>query len=206
MHNLKFIALKFIVAELKIEKMAKQDLRLSEFELKGKFLGFFRNKSGKLKHLRLLIAAGDVKIKVPKKLRNAASLYLVPGEEISIRGVSKRKINKNHNKVKLKAKFIKSANFFPKQNIEEHSKAKILICQKPRCIKRGGKNLVSKLEKTLCQEGLQDQVTIKRSGCLKRCSKAPNCVLEMSAKKSSDNHPVHPKKIISLLEKYVINA
>ena len=183
--------------------MAKQNLRLSEFELEGKFIGFFRNKSGKIKHLRLLITSGDVKIKLPKALRNAASLYLVPGEEISIRGVSKRKVNKNHDKVKLKAKYIKSTNFFPKQQIEEHSKAKILICQKPRCIKRGGKNLVSKLEKTLCQQGLQDQVIIKRSGCLKRCSKAPNCLLEISAKESSDKHSVHPKKVISLLEKYV---
>ena len=182
--------------------MGNQHLRLSEFDLEGKFLGFFRNKSGKLKHLRLAVASGDVKIKLSKNLRSSASLCLVPGEEIRVAGISKRKRDKskNRHKVILKAKLIKSINVFPKQQIQKHSKAKILICQKPQCLKHGGKNLLSTLEKTISKQGLQDQVIIKRSGCLKRCSKAPNCVLEMAKKKYSE---VHPNTIASLLEKYV---
>lgn len=187
--------------------MDNQKLRLSEFDLEGKFLGFFRNKSGKLKHLHLAITSGNIKIKLPKNLRTGESLYLVPGEEIRVVGISKRKTSqsKKKHKIKLKAKCIKSINFFPKQQIErdQNSKAKILICQKSRCLKRGGKNLVSKLEKTLCKQGLQDQVIIKSSGCLKRCSKAPNCVLEVATKEYSEVHPAHPNKITSLLEKYV---
>ncbi len=184
--------------------MNNQNLRLSEFDLEGEFLGFFRNKSGKFKHLRLAIASGDVKIKLSKHLRTGESLCLVPGEQIRVVGTSKYRIkSKNKHKIKLKAKWIKSNNIFPKQQSVENSKAKILICQKSRCLQRGGKKLVSKLEKTLSQQGLQDQVIIKRSGCLKRCSKAPNCVLEMATKASKKYSEVTPNKITSLLEKYI---
>ena len=185
--------------------MSNQNLRLSEFELKGKFLGFVRKKSGKLKHLHLAIASGNLKIKLPKKLRSRESLCFAPGEEIRVLGVRKQKVNRGRNKrrIKLKAKQIQPANFFSKQQVNEKYKAKILICQKSRCLKRGGKNLVSKLEKTLCEQGLQDQVIIKSSHCLKRCSKAPSCVLEMAAQKYSEVHPAHPNKITYLLKKYV---
>ena len=67
-------------------------------------------------------------------------------------------------------------------------------------LKHGGKNLLSKLEKTISKQGLQDQVIIKTSGCLKRCSKAPNCILEMAKNKYSE---VNLNKITSLLGKYV---
>lgn len=185
--------------------MGNQNLKLSEFELKGKFLGFVRKKSGKLKHLRLAIASGNLKIKLPKKLRSGKSLSLVPGEEIHVLSISKRKVNRGRNKrrIKLKAKQIKPANFFSKQQVDENSKAKILICQKSRCLKRGGKNLVSKLEKTLYEQGLQDQVIIESSGCLKRCSEAPSCVLEMAAQKYSEVYRAHPNEITCLLKKYV---
>jgi (2Fe-2S) ferredoxin len=38
--------------------------------------------------------------------------------------------------------------------------------------------LLSDLEKTLRDRGLSDRVTIQTTGCLKRCSQAPNLILK----------------------------
>lgn len=56
-------------------------------------------------------------------------------------------------------------------------KAKVLICRKSGCQKRGGRQLVAKLEQTLCERQLQDVIEIQYVGCQKRCSKAPNLTI-----------------------------
>ena len=56
-------------------------------------------------------------------------------------------------------------------------KATILVCQKSDCRKRGGKAICPKIEQHLRDRGLQDEVTIKPTGCMKRCKAGPNIVV-----------------------------
>ncbi|MEM9567213.1 MAG: (2Fe-2S) ferredoxin domain-containing protein [Cyanobacteria bacterium P01_E01_bin.34] len=53
-------------------------------------------------------------------------------------------------------------------------RAKILVCRKSGCRKRGGHRLVAELERILKAQQLQDRVEIQYTGCQKRCSRAPS--------------------------------
>ncbi|WP_026732501.1 (2Fe-2S) ferredoxin domain-containing protein [Fischerella sp. PCC 9605] len=55
--------------------------------------------------------------------------------------------------------------------------ATILVCQKSDCMKRGGKAMCQALQSALSDRGLEDQVTIKATGCMKNCKAGPNLVM-----------------------------
>ena len=56
-------------------------------------------------------------------------------------------------------------------------KAQILVCQKSDCQKRGAGKVYQALSQVLTDNGLQDQVTIKKTGCLKKCKAGPNLII-----------------------------
>lgn len=190
----------FIIFLEKVEllKMNEKYLRLSELNIEGQFLGFVDKETEKCKYLRLGIAAGNIKIKIPKNLRCSLGLSLLPGEQIRVNAISK--LNPRTNKLKLQAYQIQAVGFCPLKNPLSQPKAKIMVCQKSGCLKRGGKGLLSDLEKTLCDRGLSDQVIIEHTDCQKRCSSAPNCVLMLGKKQYKK---VHPEAIASLLEDHL---
>ncbi|HIK06773.1 MAG TPA: (2Fe-2S) ferredoxin domain-containing protein [Trichormus sp. M33_DOE_039] len=179
--------------------MGDNFLTLSEFNLEGDFLGFIGNKTKKIKYLSLAIPSGDVLIKLPKKLRSALSSSLAIGERINIYGVGK--LNRYKGTIKLKAYEVTTISHphHPHADLPPQPPAKIMVCQKAGCIKRGGQGLLSELEQTLCDRGLLDKVTIEHTNCQKRCSSAPNCILMLGKKKYKKNCP---QAIASLLESY----
>ncbi|MBO0350236.1 (2Fe-2S) ferredoxin domain-containing protein [Phormidium pseudopriestleyi FRX01] len=61
--------------------------------------------------------------------------------------------------------------------VPEKKKATILICQKSDCRKKGGAAVCKALEEQLRQKGLEDNVTIKGTGCMSRCKAGPNVVV-----------------------------
>ncbi|MEB3182554.1 MAG: (2Fe-2S) ferredoxin domain-containing protein [Nostocaceae cyanobacterium] len=169
---------------------------VTEFNLEGQFLGFSGDKPGKVKYLRLTTDAGDFQIKIAKEHRFALRLTLTPGELIRVLGV--RKFNPFTSELKLTAHQVMQLGVCPNQKIcDTPNKAKILVCQKSGCVKRGGKRLLSELEKVLQERGLEDKATIKCTGCLKRCSKAPNLVVQHGKK---EYRQLRPEAIASLLE------
>ncbi len=180
--------------------MGEKYLTLSELNIEGQFLGFVGNKTGKYKHLRLGIANGKIKVKIPKNLRCSLGLSLVPGEQIHINAISK--LNPRSHKLKLEAYQIQAIGFCLVKNPLPlpQPKAKIMVCQKSGCMKRGGKGLLLDLEKTLGDRGLSDKVTIEHTDCQKRCSSAPNCVLMLGKKQYKK---AHPEAIASLLENHL---
>ncbi|MEM7554833.1 MAG: (2Fe-2S) ferredoxin domain-containing protein [Cyanobacteria bacterium P01_A01_bin.84] len=190
--------------------MGNNNFKTLEFDIEGKFLGLISNKPGKFKHLQLAIdetssqniASGNIKIELPKKLRTSLTSSLKPGQEIRVIGTSN--LSPKKGKIKLKAKLLiplnESSHSCFQQEITSDNKIKILICEKPGCLKRGSKVLRSQIEKTIWESGLQDKVIVKGTGCLKRCSRAPNCVLKLGSKKYNQ---VHPENIASLLEKHI---
>jgi (2Fe-2S) ferredoxin len=197
--------------------MGKNYLKLSEFNLEGEFLGFVDRSHKKFKYLQLSLlksntiassAVGNLEIKLPKELRKALGLSLVPGVPIRVTGLSKFSPRKNA--IKLKAYEVMPLAVCPITETPVSlvetvpakclPKARIMVCQKSGCWKRGGKHLLSKIEKTLGDRGLHEHVKITTTGCMKRCSKAPNCVVQMGRKKYTQ---IKPDAIASLLEDHL---
>jgi (2Fe-2S) ferredoxin len=162
-----------------------------EFNFEGQFLGFV-NHDGKLKYLRLRVLSEEMEIKLSKAMRTTMGVALQPGESIQVMGVGK--FDRQADQLKLKATQITplaegrpimaaTASSPPSSASECKNKPKIkpkikvLLCQKSGCLKKGGKGLCEALNRALCDRNLEQDVLIERTGCLKRCSAAPNLVI-----------------------------
>lgn len=174
--------------------------QISEFTIEGQFLGFVGDEIGKLKYLRMAIETSEIQIKLKKESRTFLLRVLRPGEQIQV--VGKKKLNRYTGQLQLKAYQVNQLMSDSESTKESNgqAKAKILVCQKSGCLKRGGKKLYQSLEATLSDRGLQNQVKIERTGCLKRCSQAPNMVLMPGKTRLSG---MHPEALATLLENLI---
>ncbi|MEH2070492.1 MAG: (2Fe-2S) ferredoxin domain-containing protein [Nostoc sp.] len=178
--------------------MSNKYFTLSELNLEGQFLGFVGAEPKKYKYLQLAVPDGTMQIKLPKDLRRSLSSSLVAGEQIRV--LAHSQLDSHTGEIKIKAYRVTPIGGCPIQSLPLESQAKIMVCQKSGCLKRGGKGLLSELEKTLCDRGLLDKVTIEQTSCQKCCSSAPNCVLQLGKKKYKN---IHPEAIASLLESHL---
>jgi NADH:ubiquinone oxidoreductase subunit E len=170
---------------------ASNSMEISEFSLEGRFIDFVIKDGYKLKGLMLGTHEGESYIKLAKHLRAAFDLRLPPGTWLQVVGYKKHDLKDGT--VTLKAERVMAARSemviqtaTPVQeppSIDNakvkpaKTKATILVCQKSDCMKRGGKALCQALEAALSDRGLEDQVTIKGTGCMKNCKAGPNLVM-----------------------------
>lgn len=167
----------------------------SEFCLEGRFIDFVIKDGYKLKGLLLATSDGECYVKLAKHLRAAFDLRLPPGTWLQVIGYKKHDIKKDT--VTLKAERVMAARYetgtVPTMNPGQElptinttkdksdksakNKTTILVCQKSDCMKRGGKAVCQALEAALSNRGLEDQVTIKGTGCMKNCKAGPNLVM-----------------------------
>ncbi|MBD2726754.1 (2Fe-2S) ferredoxin domain-containing protein [Nostoc sp. FACHB-892] len=170
---------------------ASNSMEISEFCLEGRFIDFVIKDGYKLKGLMLGTHEGESYIKLAKHLRAAFDLRLPAGTWLQVVGYKEYDIKKD--KVTLKAERVMAARSemviqttTPVQeppsidNVKvkpAKTKATILVCQKSDCMKRGGKAVCQALEAALSDRGLEDQVTIKGTGCMKNCKAGPNLVM-----------------------------
>ncbi len=184
--------------------------RQPHFSLEGQFLGFIQESGGKLKYLRVVVGSNELKVKLSKESRVSLNQLLLPGDWIQIFGETKLK--KCKDEPKFKAYQINklcqnsqiSASISPNLDLSpctKKPKAKILVCQKSGCQKRGAKKLCQELEAVLCDRGLRDIVEIERTGCQKRCSSAPNMMLMPSKTRCSK---MHPNEVADLVAKHLL--
>lgn len=163
------------------------------FSLEGKFLGFEFEDGYKRKYLRLETSEGEYCIKLAKYLRSSFQLDLQPGDRVQIFG--EKKFNPKKGILKLKAEQVictvntqatipvplasfATSNKEPKASAKTSpAKASILVCQKSDCIKRGSKGICQALQAALGDRGLENEVAIKATGCLKQCKAGPNIVM-----------------------------
>jgi len=167
-------------------------MEVSEFCLEGRFINFVIKDGYKLKGLLLETHEGESYIKLAKHLRAAFDLRLQPGTWLQVVGYKEYDIKKD--KVTLKAERVMAAHsdlgkvetIAPVQEPPsiDHvkvksakTKATILVCEKSDCMKRGGRAVCQALEAALSDRGLEDQVTIKGTGCMKNCKAGPNLVM-----------------------------
>lgn len=171
---------------------ASHSMEGSEFCLEGRFINFVIKDGYKLKGLMLGTHEGESYIKLAKHLRAAFDLRLPPGTWLQVVGY--KKYDLKDGTVTLKAERVMAARSdmarvhttIPVQeppSIDKtkvkpaKAKATILVCQKSDCMKRGGKAVCQALEAALSDRGLEDQVTIKGTGCMKNCKAGTNLVM-----------------------------
>lgn len=154
-------------------------------------------KDGRPKVITLMTSLGLLLIKISKQAIIIGISDLAPGYQVKVTGQKKQDFKTG--KIKLKATQVLSSSkpistLTPSVSFNSQidqdgeipltqpsvipvKPAKILICQKSDCRKRGGDRVCSLLEKELAQRGLEDQVTIQKTGCLKKCKSGPNLVM-----------------------------
>ncbi|MBC6452693.1 MAG: (2Fe-2S) ferredoxin domain-containing protein [Hormoscilla sp. SP5CHS1] len=176
----------------------------TRFNLEGQFLGFGLKDGYKIKYLRLATAEGEDWIKMDKRLR--AALYghsFTLGDWIQVSGEQKFQPKTGQFKLKADRVLARSAppgpRTAPTPVKAKHGKARVLVCQKSDCGKRGSLKVCQALESALCASGLADRVEIQKTGCLKNCSSGPNLVVMPDKTRYSR---IRPREIPALIEKH----
>ena len=195
--------------------MTKTSKIVTSFNFNGK-LSKISYKKKKIKYIKLETKQGKYWIKVPKKLREKiANLSL--GCELEVQGIAKQKSEKK--KIKRKAKKVmviapdladnpvevktKTVSLLPIFDRKTKSKAKVLICQKSNCWKKGGNKVCAEIESILDDMGLAKDIPIKKTGCLKQCKKAPALVMMPDKARYSK---VKPKQVAKMIDKHLIDS
>jgi (2Fe-2S) ferredoxin len=154
---------------------------VSAFSLEGKFLNFEFEDGYKRKYLQLESSEGEYCIKLAKYLRSSFALDLTPGDRVQIFG--EKKFNPKKGTLTLKAERVilidrkQAPAPVPIPTKPAKAKASILVCQKSDCMKRGGREVCQALQAALGDRGLENEVAIKATGCLKQCKAGPNLVV-----------------------------
>ncbi|MEM6614221.1 MAG: (2Fe-2S) ferredoxin domain-containing protein [Cyanobacteria bacterium P01_C01_bin.72] len=192
--------------------MTKASKIVTSFNFRGE-LDKIAYEKKKIKYIKLVTEQDAQWIKIPKKLRPKVA-NLSPGCRLEVEGSTKQ--NLKTGKVKHKAQMVvvlaqdsvatpeirvKTASLLPIFNKKTKPKAKVLICQKSNCWKKGGKEVCSKIESILSDLGLSKEIPIKKTGCLKQCKKAP--ALVMLPDKARYNK-VKPKQVEKMVAKHLI--
>ncbi|MEM8807032.1 MAG: (2Fe-2S) ferredoxin domain-containing protein [Cyanobacteria bacterium P01_G01_bin.38] len=197
------------------------------FTLEGTFLGYLGKSPNKVKSIVLEVEQEQILIKLPKELRATLREYqLQPGHRV--RCIGRTQIDLKAGVIKLKAyqlfplpprsddppltapsaapsaisvsKIVASPRVVGRPPTAARQKrAKVLVCRKSGCQKRGGRQLVAKLEQILQAHQLDGQVEIEYTGCQKRCSKAPTLTV-MPGKHRYDRLSL--KSLPTLVEKH----
>jgi len=193
--------------------MTKDSITLTPFNFNGE-LSKISYKKKKIKYIKLVTESDKYWIKIPKQLRKKIG-NLSLGCQLQVEGQVKR--NDKKGKVKYKAQTVmataadatdapvavktKTVSLQPVFDNKVKSKAKVLICQKSNCWKKGGKKVCAEIETKLQDLGLTKEIPIKKTGCLKQCKKAP--ALVMMPDKALYKQ-VKPKQVGKLVEKHLI--
>lgn len=176
---------------------------VSEFRLEGRFLGFLVEDGYKIKYMRLATAEGECCIKLTKTLRASISQVLVPGDWVAVSG--EKIVDWEKGRIKLKAYQLIPAvpsqpqSVTPAKAQPTKQQACILVCQKSDCCQRGAMEVCKALQGALRDRSLEDQVTIRKTGCMKQCKTGPHIVV-MPDKTAYQR--VNPAEIPDLIEKH----
>ncbi|MEM8502161.1 MAG: (2Fe-2S) ferredoxin domain-containing protein [Cyanobacteria bacterium P01_D01_bin.1] len=82
----------------------------------------------------------------------------------------------------------------PPRTVVKQKPARILVCQKSSCRKRGSQKVIDAMEYAIAQANASDQITLKATGCLKCCKTGPTVVvLPASSKHKKENKETYRK-------------
>ncbi|GAB4530003.1 MAG: hypothetical protein Tsb0014_12380 [Pleurocapsa sp.] len=184
----------------------------SSFTLVGK-LKKIVYKKGKIKYLKVVKDDRDrYWIKVSSKLQENLDTHLTKNCRLEVRGQQKQNLKTGKTKYKALGVVLmpktpetrvkeKEVSLLPVFDSDKKSKAKVLICQKSNCWKRGGKEICEQLTANLSDRSLASDIPIKKTGCLKKCKQAPNIVMLPDKVRYSN---VKAKQIPNLVDKHLV--
>ena len=194
--------------------MANHNYSLTEFKVTGTLVEILIKKDNQVKYLKLVTEQQEYRLKVAKEIRANLAQIVSLGANLIVEGIKKQ--NLKTGKVKFKANRVELvssredhkgkiviSDFSPRYHQPEpvKSKAKVLVCKKSSCWKRGGKAVCQAIE-TLCRDrGLEEHIQVKTTGCLKQCKKGPNLVMMPDKARYSQ---VKTKQIPALVEKHLL--
>jgi (2Fe-2S) ferredoxin len=159
------------------------DRKSNRFVLEGTIIHWLQQIQPK----RILVATiqGEVMVKLSKELRRQFLWQSQPqeGSWVKLAG----KIRKNGNYKASHLDFVdrlpsKSLPTSPTQTTDVRSPSSpkppacILVCGKSSCQRQGVGAVIASLKETLRDLGLEAQVEVKTTGCLKKCKKGVNVV------------------------------
>ncbi len=185
MSRFKHTALR-LLEPLTYTALAPDQVSWSEFELRGEFLGLIYKDQGTPKYLRLGTERGVAVVKLTKDLRSQVETLQI-GDRIQVRG--ERKVKLKRLEIKLKATDIAlldsknpsaskpespPTSCVPREGCRPE---RILVCQKSDCCQRGARQVIAALEDAIAAKGLENQVTIVKTGCVKNCKAGPNLTI-----------------------------
>jgi (2Fe-2S) ferredoxin len=178
--------------------MAPNATDTRSFVLEGQLTGFIYKHGYQLKYLQVQVDTVEYRIKVPSDLLVTLPTRLAVGDRIRVSGWAKRKhtgilklqadglemmeANSNEPRATEPASATASSQVTARSTAAtssaaiSKSPAKVLVCQKSGCMKRGGYGVCAALEQGLRDRNLQHQVRIQGTGCMDRCKAGPNLV------------------------------
>ena len=168
-----------------------------EFTMEGQFIGFVTD-GPKLKYLKLLSAQREYWFKLPKDQRASEDWDLKTQEWIRVSG--ERKQDRKTGTFKLKAHEVQRTTTVVAAVAKPQ--AKILVCGKSDCWKRGGREVYHALQETLHQQGLEQQVAMVKTGCMDRCKVGPNVVIMPSKARHTR---VQPSDVPALVKECLVS-
>ncbi len=208
--------------------MYKSDKQVSEFSLEGEILSLIIEDGYKLKYLRISSDRKvEYLVKLSKELRSFLAPVLTPGLRVQVAG--EKELNLKNGKIKLKARSLTLARSLEHldstsvpagvlmcertiaktevttpiaaktEKAAAKTQTKILVCQKSDCQKRGGAAVCKALENALNARGLEGQVTVQGTGCLKQCKAGPNIVVMPDKTRYSR---ISPAEIPAIIDKH----
>ncbi|MGB3267627.1 MAG: (2Fe-2S) ferredoxin domain-containing protein [Microcoleus sp.] len=141
-------------------------------------------KNGKIKlKARSLTLAGGNKDRLPEQ----QDFTSVPGEIVTS---DDRAIGKTEASIPQTDKTVKA---------RAKTQTKILVCQKSDCQKRGAATVCKALENALNARGLEEEVTVQGTGCLKQCKAGPNIVVMPDKTRYSR---IAPAEVPAIIDKH----
>lgn len=183
----------------------------NEFNITGKLVKIIFKKYNQVKYLKLVTEKQAYWIKVAKSIREDIAEIVSLDAEVTIKGTKKQK--KKTGQIEYKADYVElvaSSNSNSSRHIivpetspvsnqenKVKAKAKILVCKKSSCWKKGGKEICQVLENIYSDR----QIEVKTTGCLKQCKKGPNVVMLPDKARYSR---VRPQQIPILVEKHLL--
>ena len=197
----------------------------NRFRCSGRFVAFAPGKKSPYQNIVLEViypgkklkqqgvGTQQIQIKLGKSLRQALFTYLEPQDWLKIEGKCKRDAKtdevtwkaseviklspKQIEKVKKKAATSEKVRP-PKARTKKTKPARVLICQKGSCRKKGSVAVGKAFGDALVELGCDDRVTIKATGCMSHCKAGPNVVLLPGG---GSHKRVKPKDARSLVTK-----
>ena len=189
-------------------KMTKSKSFITEFNVTGRLVALIIKKDNQVKYLKLATQDRQYWIKVAKNIREDIAQIVSLEADLIVRGTKKQK--RKTGKVEYKADYVELvahnnsdqkivvSEVLPlsSQNNKAKAQAKVLVCKKSNCWKKGGKEVCQVLEEIYGE----CQIQVKTTGCLKQCKKGPNVVILPDKARYSR---VKPQQIPTLVEKHL---